>query len=169
MEGLSTNSDTIQKLGLRLELPVEFDHCLRDDCRGAIHGDWADNLVKKLVVEGWAGCADPAISIRQAYYALTADADGPKPGFNQRYPYMTASARIEEAIPGEVLGLMKRTGYVSIYRWDGVKRDLYALIVLVDCFMEAYAKVSSDFTSSRLTKLMTPGAIGLGKGTRSSN
>ena len=135
MQGLITVGGIVHELKRQWYNPkmgmwsqtVEFDDCPRGDCRAAIHGDWADNLIKKLIVEGWPGCAEPAISFRQAYYALTADADGPKRGCNQRHSYMTASARIEEAIPGEVLGLIKRTGYDSIYRWDGMQRDLYAL------------------------------------------
>lgn len=72
----------IQKLGFHLEPPVGYDGCLRDD-RGGIHRLWADSLRKKLIVVGWAGCVGPAASLRQAYYALTAETDNSKPGLDQ--------------------------------------------------------------------------------------
>ena len=106
----------------------------------------------------------PSNLIPTSILLTQADTDGSKPGLDQRYSYMTASARIEEAIPGDVLGLVKRPGYVSVYRWDGVKKNFYALITLVHSLMEGYAKVSPQYQLCS-TKLMIPGAIGLGKGT----
>jgi hypothetical protein len=151
----------MKKIEFNLNHPEVLDEDLVDACRGMVNG-WGDRLIKKLILEGLAGWVDPALSFRQAYYNVTADTDGTKHGLDQRYSYMTAAARIEEAIPDQVLAFMKRSGYISIYSWDGVKRDLYVLIVVIEDFMRGYAKVSHHVLC--LTKLMPSAPNGMRTG-----